>query len=220
MIIFEKVVKKYQDKTALADINFNMEAGEMAFVTGHSGAGKSTLLSLIPGIEKPDRGTVTVADKDIAKLGKNRLAHLRRRIGFVFQQHHLLFDRSVSANVSLPLQICGTTPEQSEPRVRAALRKVGLEDKGSLNPKVLSAGEQQRVGIARAIVNRPLILLADEPTGNLDPTLSAEIMRLFAEFNGVGVTVLIASHDLPLIEQFNYRIIHLRHGEIVENHRD
>ena len=215
MISFEKVSKKYQDQTALADVSFSMKAGEMAFLTGHSGAGKSTLLSLIPGIEKPDQGRVVVDGKDIGKLKENRLPHLRRRIGFVFQQHRLLFDRSVFDNVSLPLQICGTTPEQSESRVRAALRKVGLDDKVKLNPKVLSAGEQQRVGIARAIVNRPLILLADEPTGNLDPELSEEIIRLFMEFNGVGVTVLIASHDLPLIGKFDCRIIHLNHGTII-----
>ena len=188
----------------------------MAFITGHSGAGKSTLLSLIAGIEKPDQGTVMVDGKDIGKLKESRLPHLRRRIGFIFQQHHLLSDRSVSDNVSLPLQICGTTFEEAQPRVRAALRKVGLEGKESLNPKVLSAGEQQRVGIARAIVNRPLILLADEPTGNLDPELSMEIMRLFTEFNEVGVTVLIASHDLSLIEKFDYRIIRLSHGQIVD----
>ena len=215
MINFDKVVKKYQAKTALADVSFSIEAGEMAFITGHSGAGKSTLLSLIPAIEKPDHGSVLVDGKDIAKLKESRLPHLRRRIGFVFQQHHLLFDRSVSDNVSLPLQICGTIPEHAESRVRAALRKVGLEGKENLNPMVLSAGEQQRVGIARAIVNRPLILLADEPTGNLDPQLSEDIMRLFAEFNGVGVTVLIASHNLSLIEQFNCRVIRLEQGRIV-----
>ena len=216
MISFEKVVKKYQAKTALADISFSVEAGEMVFITGHSGAGKSTLLSLIPGIEKPDQGAVIVDGKEVGKLKESRLPHLRRRIGFIFQRHHLLFDRSVFDNVSLPLQICGTTLEESKTRVRAALRKVGLEGKQSSNPMVLSAGEQQRVGIARAIVNRPLILLADEPTGNLDPELSEEIMQLFAEFNGVGVTVLIASHDLPLIEKFNCRIIHLSNGTIVD----
>ena len=215
MISFERVGKKYQDQTALFDVSFSMEAGEMAFLTGHSGAGKSTLLSLIPSIEKPDQGRVIIDGKDLSKLKASRLPHLRRRIGFVFQQHRLLFDRSVFDNVSLPLQICGIMPEQSESRVRAALRKVGLEDKGSLNPKVLSAGEQQRVGIARAIVNRPLILLADEPTGNLDPELSEEIIRLFMEFNSVGVTVLIASHDLSLIGKFDYRIIHLSHGKII-----
>ena len=215
MISFEKVGKKYQDQTALLDVSFSMEAGEMAFLTGHSGAGKSTLLSLIPSIEKPDQVRVIIDGKDLSKLKASRLPHLRRRIGFVFQQHRLLFDRSVFDNVSLPLQICGTMPEQSESRVRAALRKVGLEEKKSLNPKVLSAGEQQRVGIARAIVNRPLILLADEPTGNLDPELSEEIIRLFMEFNSVGVTVLIASHDLSLIGKFHYRIIHLSHGKII-----
>ncbi len=215
MISFEKVGKKYQDQTALSDVSFSMEAGEMAFLTGHSGAGKSTLLSLIPSIEKPDQGRVIIDGKDLGKLKASRLPHLRRRIGFVFQQHRLLFDRSVFDNVSLPLQICGIMPEQSESRVCAALRKVGLEDKGSLNPKVLSAGEQQRVGIARAIVNRPLILLADEPTGNLDPELSEEIIRLFMEFNSVGVTVLIASHDLSLIGKFDCRIIHLSHGKII-----
>lgn len=215
MISFDKVVKKYQSQTALAEVSFDIAAGEMIFITGHSGAGKSTLLSLIAGIEKPDSGTVMVDGKDVGKLKKSRLPHLRRRIGFIFQQHHLLLDRSVGDNVALPLQISGTTPEQSAPRVRAALRKVGLEGKENLNPQVMSAGEQQRVGIARAIVNRPLILLADEPTGNLDPELSVEIMHLFAEFNGVGVTVLIASHDLSLIEKFHYRVIRLSAGQIV-----
>ena len=215
MISFEKVGKKYQDQTALSDVSFSMKTGEMAFLTGHSGAGKSTLLSLILSIEKPDQGRVIIDGKDLSKLRANHLPHLRRRIGFVFQQHRLLFDRSVFGNVSLPLQICGVMPEQSKSRVTAALRKVGLEDKRSLNPKVLSTGEQQRVGIARAIVNRPLILLADEPTGNLDPKLSEEIISLFMEFNSVGVTVLIASHDLSLIEKFDCRIIHLSHGKIV-----
>ena len=216
MIELCDVVKKYQGKTVLSDISLSLSDSEMAFLTGHSGAGKSTLLRLIAGIEKPNRGKIIINGKNIARLQTIEKPHLRRRIGLIFQQPRLLSNRSVFDNVALPLQISGFVAKEIAPRVRAALDKVGLRTKEKLNPQLLSAGEQQRVGIARAIINRPLILLADEPTGNLDPQLSLEIMKLFAEFNRVGVTALIASHNLELVRHFGYRIISLNNG-IVSN---
>lgn len=217
MIELNKIVKKYQGKTALSDIDLSLSEGEMTFLTGHSGAGKSTLLRLIAGIEEPSRGMITINGKNISKLHRSQKPHLRRRIGLIFQQPHLLSDRSVFDNVALPLQISGFIAREMASRVRAALDKVGLRDKERLNPQALSAGEQQRVGIARAIVNRPIILLADEPTGNLDPQLSLEIMKLFAEFNSVGVTALIASHNLALVQNFGYRIISLTNGMVASD---
>ena len=181
----------------------------MAFLTGHSGAGKSTLLKLIMLMERPSNGRVLVGDQDLATLSNSQIPFHRRRVGVVFQNHQLLFDRSVFHNVALPLIIAGVQPREIGRRVRAALDKVGLLSKEKQLPLMLSGGEQQRVGIARAVVNKPKILLADEPTGNLDPELSSEIMRLFAQFNQVGVTVLIASHDAGLIARLPYRMIML-----------
>ena len=214
MIQLHKVVKRFRGETALAEIDLNIGDGEMAFVTGHSGAGKSTLLRLIAAIERPDFGQVFVNGRDITRLARAQIPYLRRRIGFVFQNHRLLFDRPVFDNVALPLRIGGAGRVEAGKRVRAALDKVGLLGKEALNPAALSAGQQQRVGIARAIVNRPLILLADEPTGNLDPELSREIMNLFSEFNRAGTTTLVASHDLALIGGLGHRVITLHEGRL------
>ena len=188
----------------------------MAFLTGHSGAGKSTLLKLIMLMERPSRGRVQIAQRDLAEFSREDIPYHRRRIGVVFQNHQLLFDRSVFDNVAMPLQISGYEPEDIGKRVRASLDKVGLLHKENLNPITLSTGEQQRIGIARAIVHKPQLLLADEPTGNLDPTLSAEIMSLFMEFNRHGTTVLIASHDLALISRTGRRTLVLDHGRLIQ----
>jgi cell division transport system ATP-binding protein len=186
----------------------------MAFLTGHSGAGKSTLLKLIMLMERPTSGKVIVDREDLSQLSRKQIPAHRRKIGLVFQNHQLLMDYSVFDNVALPLKISGYNERDSGRRVRAALDKVGLLDKEKLSPQVLSSGEQQRIGIARAIVNKPKLILADEPTGNLDPALSAEIMHLFQQFNQVGVTVLIASHDLALIQRLQHPVIQLNQGRI------
>ncbi len=218
MIQFEKVNKRYENgHDALLNINFELQAGELTFLTGHSGAGKSTLLKLIMMIERPSSGRVLLGQKDVSKISRAAIPYFRRRIGMVFQNHQLLFDRSVYDNVALPLIISGYRPREAGRRVRAALDKLGLLDKETLNPIVLSGGEQQRVGIARAVVNKPSILIADEPTGNLDPELSAEIMDLFDQFSQVGVTVLIATHDVSLIERYDHRVITLQGGQLIED---
>jgi cell division transport system ATP-binding protein len=215
MIQFDNVSKRYPGGfEALSNITFHLEPGGMAFLTGHSGAGKSTLLKLIAVIEHATSGQVFVDRQNVARLGARGIPFLRRKIGFIFQDHHLLFDRTVFDNVALPLVIAGYRHEEIGRRVRAALDKVGLLQKERLYPITLSGGEQQRVGIARAVVNRPLLLLADEPTGNLDPELSREVMNLFALFNRVGVSVLIASHDVALIGQFDYPVLRLHHGRL------
>ncbi|WP_299181471.1 cell division ATP-binding protein FtsE [uncultured Neptuniibacter sp.] len=220
MIQFENVSKRYPEgHDALRDISFTLDRGEMAFLTGHSGAGKSTLLKLIMLMERPTRGQVSVAHHDLAQFSRDDIPYHRRRIGVVFQNHQLLFDRSVFENIALPLQISGYEPEDVGKRVRAALDKVGLLSKEKHNPVALSTGEQQRIGIARAIVHKPQLLLADEPTGNLDPTLSAEIMSLFMEFNRHGTTVLIASHDLALISRMGHRTLTLDQGRLLRDGR-
>ena len=218
MIELQNVTKRYPgNREALSHLNLTIEQGEMAFLTGPSGAGKSTLLKLIAAIEKPTRGQIFINHRNITRIPKRKIPALRRHMGVVFQDHHLLHDRNVFDNVSLPLQIAGFAQTDINRRVRAALDKVDLLDKESMMPITLSGGEQQRVGIARAVVHKPAILLADEPTGNLDPELSAEIMRLFSDFNQVGVTVLIASHDLDLITRLQKRIIRLRAGECIDS---
>ena len=215
MIHFQQVLKRYPDGyEALHDVSFSLNRGEMAFLTGHSGAGKSTLLKLIMLMERASAGSIIVGSQDLTTLPRRQIPYFRRHIGVVFQNHRLLFDRSVFDNVALPLEISGMTQRDIGRRVRAALDKVGLLSKEKLSPIQLSGGEQQRVGIARAVVNKPPILLADEPTGNLDPALSSEIMKLFMQFNQVGVTVLIASHDLALIHPLQYRVIELYQGSI------
>lgn len=216
MIRFDRVSKRFATgQDALSDISFDLKRGEMAFLTGHSGAGKSTLLKLIMLMERPTQGNVFVGDQDLSRMKGGEIPYLRRKIGVVFQNHQLLFDRTVFENIALPLEITGYSPEDAARRVRAALDKVGLLSKEKMNPVMLSTGEQQRVGIARAIVNKPQLLLADEPTGNLDPALSEEIMRLFMEFNRHGTTVLIASHDLNLISRMRNRILTLKRGRLV-----
>lgn len=216
MIHFSRVFKTYRaNQDALKDVSFELEAGEMAFLTGHSGAGKSTLLRLIIRLELASRGSVSIDNQDLARLSASGIPYLRRKMGVVFQDHQLLFDRSVYDNVALPLVISNLKPKEIQSRVRAALDKVDLLSKEKHTPIMLSGGEQQRVGIARAVVNKPAILLADEPTGNLDPLLSAEIMQLFRQFNALGTTVLIASHDLALIRAMNKRVIALKSGEKV-----
>ncbi|HKM15236.1 MAG TPA: cell division ATP-binding protein FtsE [Marinospirillum sp.] len=213
MIQFHNVFKRYESgHEALQNISFTLNEGEMAFLTGHSGSGKSTLLKLIMRMEVATRGQVNVDGINLNHLARRHVPFLRRKIGVVFQDHQLLFDRSVYDNVALPLVIDGMVPQEIGRRVRAALDKVGLLSKEKMTPIMLSGGEQQRVGIARAVVNKPPILLADEPTGNLDPQLSAEIMQLFRQFNAVGVTVLIASHDIDLISRMGMRIMELNQG--------
>ena len=216
MIQFDQVSKRYPGgHEALKSVCFTIEPNEMVFLTGHSGAGKSTLLKLMMVMERPTQGQVLVDGQNLRGLPARKIPALRRDIGVVFQNHQLLFDRTVFDNIALPLVIAGYQPREVGRRVRAALDKVGLLSKEKQMPVTLSGGEQQRVGIARAVVNKPKILLADEPTGNLDPELSAEIMHLFEQFNQVGVTVLIASHDLSLIARLPYRMMTLRQGEIV-----
>jgi cell division transport system ATP-binding protein len=215
MIRFDNLSKRYPGGfEALRNVSFEMDSGEMAFLTGHSGAGKSTLLKLLMLIERPTAGNLLINGKNLNRLAKSRIPYYRRQLGVVFQNHQLLFDRSVFENVALPLQVSGYTPGEIGRRVRAALDGVGLLDREKQSPIELSGGEQQRVGIARAVVHKPKILLADEPTGNLDPQLSAEIMALFKRFQDVGVTVLIATHDIDLINKMNLRIMRLNQGEL------
>lgn len=217
MILLQNVSKRYTSgQEALSNASLEIGAGEMAFLTGHSGAGKSTLLKLIAVIERPTRGQILVRGKNLNGLRRGRIPEFRRGLGIIFQDHHLLFDRSVFDNVALPLIIQGFRHQEIGRRARAALDKVGLLHKERALPITLSTGEQQRVGIARAVVNKPEILLADEPTGNLDPELSREIMDLFQEFNDVGVTVLVASHDLDLIGRLGKRIVRLKDGRVAD----
>ncbi len=215
MIKFDQVSKRYPGgKEALSGVNFELDDAEMAFLTGHSGAGKSTLLKLMILMERPSQGQVFIHGQNLNRLGRRHIPELRRGVGVVFQNHQLLFDRTVFDNVALPLLVSGYQPREVGRRVRAALSKVGLADKEKRFPVALSGGEQQRVGIARAVVNKPPLLLADEPTGNLDPELSAEIMELFRQFNQVGVTVLIATHDLMLVKQMGLRELTISEGRI------
>lgn len=213
MIRLDNISKTYDDQfEALKNVSLEIDKGEFVFVTGHSGAGKSTLLRLIARVEKPSRGQLIVDGQNLDRLAANRVAAYRRRVGFIFQDHRLLNDRSVFDNVAMPLAIAGMRQSESNKRVRAALDKVGLLAKEKTRPSALSSGEQQRVGIARAVVNRPNILLADEPTGNLDPALSQEIVDLFQQFNDVGVTVLLATHDIELLRNSAHRRIALARG--------
>ena len=218
MIQFTNIFKRYPGGfDALKNISFHLQQGEMAFITGHSGAGKSTLLKLISLIERPSRGQAVIGGKNLMKLPRWRIPYFRRNIGIVFQNYKLLFDRTVFDNVALPMIVTGTDHRELSRRVHAALAKVGLLDKERMYPITLSGGEQQRVGIARAIVNKPPLILADEPTGNLDAALSEEIMDLFLDFHHHGVTVLIASHDLGLIRRTGKRVLQLRQGELIHD---
>ena len=217
MIQFNNVSKRYANGyEALNNVSFQIGRGEMVFLTGHSGAGKSTVLKMIPMLERPSSGQIIIDDKELSKVKRRHIPVLRRDIGIIFQDSKLLNDRSVFDNVALPLLLSGEHhPREVGRRVRAALDKVGLLARENDSPVVLSGGERQRVGIARAVVNRPKLLIADEPTGNLDPALSQEIMALFEQFQQVGVTVLIASHDLELISRLKKRILALRQGQLV-----
>ena len=218
MIRFEQVSKRYPGGGAALDgVSFALEQTEMAFVTGHSGAGKSTLLKLVGLLERPSAGVVTVTARNLRQVRRRGIAQHRRAVGMVFQDHRLLLDRSVQANVELPLVVAGVPASERAKRARAALEKVGLGGMEQRLPARLSTGEQQRVGIARAIVARPAVLLADEPTGNLDPQLAVEIMRLFAEFQAIGSTVLVATHDLFLIKRIRKRVLVLDHGRLVDD---
>ena len=215
MISFNKVCKRFPDGfEALSDVAFTIETGEMAFVTGHSGAGKSTLLKLIAAIERPTSGSIIVNEQNVSELTKSVIPVLRRNIGIIFQDHKLLFDRNVFANVLLPLQISGFDTKVATRRVRAALDKVGLLSKEKALPITLSGGERQRLCIARAVVHRPSILIADEPTGNLDMDYARVIMGMFHSFHQVGVTILIATHDATLLENTQHRILALSHGKL------
>ena len=218
MIRFENVYKRYPSgRDALSGVSFSLERGEFAFLTGPSGAGKSTLLRLVALIERPTRGSVLVNNQNTARIARRRIPKFRQRLGVVFQDNKLLYDRNVFDNVALPLVIAGAGRREIERRVRAALDQVGLLGRESHLPITLSTGEQQRVGIARAVAPRPDVLIADEPTGNLDPELSFEVMRLFERFNEVGVTLLIATHDLELVEQMPHRRLRLVAGQIASD---
>ncbi|MFQ5993604.1 MAG: cell division ATP-binding protein FtsE [Acidiferrobacterales bacterium] len=218
MIQFSNVSKRYASgHDALKNVSFHLEREEMAFLTGHSGAGKSTLLKLVSLIERPTRGQAIVNNKNLARVPRRRVPYFRRDVGIVFQDYKLLYDRTAFDNVALPLVVAGLPHREIGRRVRAALDKVGLLEKERAYPITLSGGEQQRVGIARAVVNKPPLLLADEPTGNLDEALSDEIMDLFRDFNHVGVTVLIATHDQRQIQRLHTRALELRQGEMIRD---
>ena len=215
MIRFDAVSKRYDGGSeALSRVSFELADGEMSFLTGHSGAGKSTLMKLIILMERASQGQVIVNGTNLNRVSRRQIPAVRRNVGVVFQNHQLLSDRTAYDNVALPLIIAGFSPKEVGRRVRAALSKVGLSDKEKKYPVALSGGEQQRVGIARAVVNKPPLLLADEPTGNLDPELSQEIMNLFSQFNQVGVSVLIATHDLDLVQRMAKRELVLRQGKL------
>jgi cell division transport system ATP-binding protein len=216
MIRFDQVFKRYPNgREALAGVSFHIESGALTFLTGHSGAGKSSILKLIALIERPTRGQVIVNSQNTSGVKPRGIAHFRRQIGVVFQDHKLLHDRPVADNVALPLVIAGVARREIDKRVRAALDQVGLLGREKSLPLELSTGEQQRVGIARAVVAKPMLLIADEPTGNLDPQLALEVMKLFKRFSEVGVTVVIASHDVHLINQVGARRIVLSAGRVV-----
>ena len=221
MIQLEEVTKQFPGgQEALSGLSLSVEKGEMVFVTGHSGAGKSTLLKLIALIQRPTGGQVIVDGQNTRRVKRRKIPAYRRQIGMVFQDHKLLYDRSVFDNVALPLVIAGMSYKEAGRRVRPALEHVDLLHKEKQNPATLSAGEQQRVGIARAVVSRPKLLIADEPTGNLDPDLSLEVMRMFRRFNEVGVTLLIASHDIALIDKLGCRRIELDGGKLAQAAED
>lgn len=217
-IELQHVTKRFENgHEALADVTASFEEGSMTFLTGHSGAGKSTFLKLLIRAQQPTRGKIFVNDVNVATMPDSRLPRYRQNIGVVFQDHHLLSTRTIYDNVAIPLRVAGLSEKDVARRVRPALTTVELDGKEGLYPRHLSTGEQQRVGIARAVVIRPKILLADEPTGNLDPELSRHIMDLFARFNQVGTTVIVASHDVSLIETMGARILHLESGRIVSD---
>lgn len=216
MLRLEHVSKRYPDAgEALSDVSFHLQRGEMAFLTGRSGAGKSTLFKVIAMMEQVSRGQVSLDGQNITRVLDRKVPYIRRNMGLIFQDYKLLSDRTVFDNVALPLIVSGVTHQEISRRVRAALDKVSLLGKEWKYPLALSGGEQQRVGIARAIVNKPKLILADEPTGNLDPDLSAEIMHMFEQFTKVGVTLLIATHDIELVERLGHRVLTLDKGRLI-----
>jgi len=216
MIVFDRVAKRYPNgRDALAGVSLRVDPGEMVFLTGKSGAGKSTVLKLIALLERPTRGTVLINGKNTSSLKPRHIPAFRRHIGVVFQDHKLLADRPVYDNVALPLVVSDTPLREIDKRVRAALDQVGLLGKERMSPLELSVGEQQRVGIARAVVSKPPLLIADEPTGNLDPDLALEVMRLFKRFQEVGVTVVVATHDIELVKEFGVRQITIENGHVL-----
>lgn len=216
MIKFDKVAKRYPNgHVGLHELSVHVRRGEFLFVTGHSGAGKSTMMRLLLAMERPTAGKLLLAGQDLGRIRNSQIPFLRRQIGVVFQNHQLLFDRSVFENVALPLHILGLSREEINARVSLALERVSLKDKAMQPPSDLSTGQQQRVGIARAIVHQPALLLADEPTGNLDPKLAAEIMGVFEDINRLGTTVIIASHDLALIARMRHRMLTLQRGRLI-----
>ena len=218
MIEFQQINKRYPNgHQALRQVSFKIAAGEMVFLTGHSGAGKSTLLKLIAGLEQPNNGSIHVNHTSLSQLKPRHIPYFRRNIGIVFQDPYLLSDKTVFDNVALPLIITGMSHQEISRRVRAALDKVDLLSKERTFPMDLSSGERQRVSIARAVVHRPTLLLADEPTGNLDPALSAEILSLFTDFNRIGTTILMATHDIVLISQYSSRLLSLHQGRLTDD---
>lgn len=220
LLRFDNVSKQYPGgQAALTDVSFSVARGEMLFVTGHSGAGKSTLLKLIQLAERPSRGAVLMHERNLRNVDGRGVAMHRREVGVVYQDHRLLTDRSVSENVALPLILRGVRRDDIPKRVRAMLDRLGIGTRGDALPGQLSAGEQQRVGIARALIGEPALLVADEPTGNLDPTLSAEIMTLFAALPERGTSVLVASHDLALVKRMKKRVLVLDHGTLLDDIR-
>jgi cell division transport system ATP-binding protein len=215
LVSFSSVAKRYPGgQDALRDVSFSIEPGELVFLTGRSGAGKSTLLKLIPAIERPTSGSVIVHGQNVGALKRAAIPYLRRNLGLVFQDQKLLYDRSVFDNVMLPLAFSAYAPREAARRVRAALDKVGLLAREKANPVQLSGGEQQRLAIARAVVNRPAVLVADEPTANLDAESAARVIDIFVAFNQVGATVLIATHDKSLVERYGKRVLSLNEGRI------
>jgi cell division transport system ATP-binding protein len=216
IIHFHSVSHRYGDSGAasLTDVSFSLRRGEMAFITGQSGAGKSTLLRLVALLARPTRGQIVINGVNLSTVTRRKIPAFRQQIGIIFQNFNLLNDRTVHDNIALPLVIRGYRHEDIGKRVRAALDSVGLLGKEKMFPLMLSGGEQQRVGIARAIVTKPVLLIADEPTGNLDPRLAREVMQVFERFNQVGVSVLVATHAIDLIKQMPHRLIHLHHGQI------
>ena len=218
MIRFEQVGKRYANgHVGLHELSFQVQRGEFLFITGHSGAGKSTLLRLLLAMERPTSGQLLLAGHDLSRIKNAHIPFVRRQIGVVFQNHQLLFDRSIFENVALPLRILGLPQAEIVERVLLALERVALREKAELLPNDLSTGQQQRVGIARAIVHRPALLLADEPTGNLDPRLAAEIMSIFEDIHQLGTTVLVASHDLALIARMRHRMLTLQRGRLLSD---